>query len=217
MDSKFASAYFLSDWKVYGYRLKPFCLLHSMQIEALPLQLHTWQGVLAAARVCSTYKVHTSHKLPLWRCVWFNHDKEKAKFEAYLDESKSSPDLYEPEEGSSGRGSLRSTWQQIIVTYLRRKTGISRREAWTMPQGQAIWDFYSVREQESGQSDIYSEEEQIEDAELKERLASDESKQQIAEFTEYMRRRREKTWPKGLIFSHGMEFPPEPPKPQEEV
>lgn len=216
MDSKLATAFFLSPHRVFGYRLKPFCLLHSLQLEAIHSPLVSGgevkpHDVLVAAQICSDYNVRTRYRRHRWRRFWANAEKEEAKLDAYLAESKSRPDLQDAAEDSGGRGCLRAPWQLVIVTSLIRNTSLTWRQAWTMPEGQAIWLFYSIREQLAGKSDIYSEEEQLEDAAMRaEQEANAElHAQRLADFEEYLRRRREGTWPKGLVFSHLSPMPPE--------
>jgi len=216
VDAKLATSFFLGRHRVYGYALKPFCLLHSLQLEAIESPLVTGEEVkstdlIIAAQICSEYqRFYQGFNRGLWRRLRFNKDKEEAKFRLYLAESKSRPDLYDaPSDG--GAGPLRAPWQMVIVTFLIRNANITRREAWTMPEGEALWNFYSIREQVSGKSDIYSEEEQISEAEeLRDREENAELwALRLSRFEEYTRRKAAGTWPHGKIFNHDEELPPE--------
>lgn len=216
MDSKLATSFFLGRHSVYGFALKPFCLLHSLQLEALGSPLLdgrevTSADLVIAAQVCANHdRFYSGYSKALYRRIRYNFDKELAKFRLYLAESQSSPDLYDaPSEG--GRGPLRAPWQLAVVTSLIRKTNITLRQAWTMPEGEALWYFYSTREQENGKSDIYSEEDQMSEAEeLRDREENAELYAlRLARFEEYMRRRAAGTWPHGKVFDHDEELPPE--------
>jgi len=216
VDSKLATSFFLGRHSVYGFALKPFCLLHSLQLEALGSPLLdgrevTSTDLVIAAQVCSRHdRFYRGYSKALFRRIRYNFDAELAKFRLYLAESRACFDLYDaPSEG--GRGPLRSPWQQAVVTFLIRKAKITRAEAWLMPEGEALCLFYSIREQENGKSDIYSEEEQQSEAEeLRDREENAELYAlRLERFTEYTRRKAAGTWPHGKLFDHDEELPPE--------
>lgn len=169
MDSRFAAAWFLRRWTVYGYRLKPFCLLHSMLLEAIESPLESGGEVLpadlmVAAEICSTHEALTDPSLKPATPGPFDHEHELEKWKAYKAECCSRPATYK-RPGTIGGHSLNAPWQQIIVTYLILKSTIRRMEAWKMPEGQALWQYYSIREQLGDDSDILSEEAEAEMAE----------------------------------------------------
>lgn len=214
MDSKLATAFFLAPRWVYGYALKPFCLLHSLQLEALESPLFCGgiakpHDILIAAQICSTYKVRTGYNRAFLRRILCCAVKEELKFLAYLVESRSLPEL--ANVPSSGGGPLRAPWQLVVVTSLIRNTSLTWKQAWTMPEGQAMWLFYSIREQVSGKSEIYSEEEKREDAELLAKLEADKpvNDRRCHYIAEFERRQRDGTWPSDVPFDIDGELPRE--------
>jgi hypothetical protein len=165
MDTRLATSFFVGRHRCYGYDLLPFCLLHSLQLEALDNPLVTAHRdptpaeIIIAAQICSTHEIVTEPRVPLWRQLCFNPDREEDRFENYVKNCTAGPQLWKREKVSAG--TLRAPWQQIVVTYLIRNTTITWRQAWTMTEGVALWQFYSLREQLEDESEILDEKSEI--------------------------------------------------------
>lgn len=163
MDNRFASSFYLDAPRVYGYRLKPFCLLHSVQLEALESRvLHGGTirpaDLLIAVQVCATHETVTEFRRHKLRRIWQDFDRELCKWDCYFDACTSGPDLFRrPPSGDTG-GGLSAPWQQVIATTLQRETGMSYHDAWTLPEGRIMWEYYSLREQMEDESLIISPE-----------------------------------------------------------
>ena len=163
MDKRLANSFFFDAHRVYGYTLEPFCLLHSLQLEALESPLVTGgkaspADLIVAAQVCASHDVRTSYKRHPWRMAWRSFEQELAKWDAYFDNCTSGPHLYSRPSG--GGGSLNAPWQQIIATRLQKDLGMSYRDAWTLPEGRVLWEFYSLREQQEEDSMILSDQQE---------------------------------------------------------
>lgn len=161
MDTRLARSFYSEGSTVYGYSLKPYCLLHSVQLEALdnPVAVGgeiTPADLIVAAQVCSKHEAVTRFKRHRWRQLRRLPCVELEKWELYLSASQSGPALFERPSNGSG-GSLNAPWQQIIATKLQRDLGMSYRDAWTLPEGRILWEYYSLREQQEEDSLILSE------------------------------------------------------------
>lgn len=210
MDSKFATALLLQSWTVYGYRLKPFCLLHSARLEGIesPVVCEgeiTDRDILRAAQICAVHWEYPDLKRTLRHRWFFNHGHEAAKLMAYIEESKATFDLYDAGE-SSGRSSLRAPSQLVVAVALTARS-ITWDQAWTMPEGLALSTFYAIGEQDSGKSQIYSEDEQREDEELK-RINEEMQPVHDRRIANLMLRQAGK-WPKDIPWDIDAELPQE--------
>lgn len=215
MDSKAAqSFFFLTERTCYGFTLKPFCMAHSAYLEAIGSPLvcggdATVSDLVIAAQVCAAHPGGFALRFEMLsdeQLAAFNEDDERERFRAYLDEGRQSPDLKDF-EGGAGRGAWRAPWQFAIVAYLIRHSTITRQEAWYMPEGEALWYFYTVEEQETGKSRIYSEEEQHEDEELK---AENERNAPMHERRcRNLALKHQGRWPAGAPFDIDVELAPE--------
>jgi hypothetical protein len=199
VETKLATAFFIGEHRCYGYRLKPFSLLHSLQLEALESPVITGKGtirpahLIIAAQICSTHEVITTYARARWRNMRHRLADELARFDCYLANCEQGPELYERPD--NGGGKLKCPWQQTIVTSLIRKTSIRREEAWRMPVGQALWQFHSLAEQESDHSLIRNEQDAEDEAEHLRQIESGEWDDRIAAFKEYNERIAAGTWP----------------------
>jgi hypothetical protein len=149
-------------YHVYGRKLAPFSLRHSLQLEALDSPLFTgaeWEpfDLQVAAEICSRRELTPAPRKPGW---WprLRHDRarEEDRFYEYFSACYARPELFE-RPNSGGGGKLHAPLELIIVTYLLRKTTIGEERAWTMPAGLAMWLYESILEQETGDSNILTE------------------------------------------------------------
>ena len=207
MDSKLATAFFIGSHRCYGYELKPYCLLHSLQLEALENPVIcagsiTPDHLLVAAEICSTYEVLTHYRRSLWRKLRHNLEEEVAKFDNYLFNCEQGPDICDRPD--SGGGRLKAPWQQVVVTSLIRKTSIRREEAWRMPVGQALWEFHSLQEQEGERSYLYTDEDKEIERIMREQEENGETADRIQAFMEREERIQAGTWP---LYEHGKPIP----------
>lgn len=145
---------------VYGNKLKPFCLLHSLQLSQLGNPL--WVGgslaepedLMAAARICASHRPVLDFPAP----DYTDPVKELDTWTAYMETCAASPML--KERMNSGNCSQFGTPVEIMAAVkLMRTLGISERRAWTMPYGLVWWYIETANEQETGESYILTREE----------------------------------------------------------
>jgi hypothetical protein len=157
METRFLEAWINREHTVYGYKLRPYSLGISIQLEAVdsplitgrpPLPIH----LLAAAQICAGQQPKPS----LARLAFHSYRSELAKWDAYIRDYSTGPSLYEEGGGSAG-SRLNAPWQLSLVTKLITKTTISEPEAWAMPMGKVFWHVASINEQETGTSYIFPE------------------------------------------------------------
>lgn len=165
MDARLANSFFYGSHRVYGYDLKPYCLLHSVQLEALESPLVSGGEIspadlVVAAQICSRHTVAVSYKRDLLRRWRFAPRDELEKWDTYFDASTSGPALFERPSSDGDSVSLGAPWQQVIATKLQRELGMSYRETWTLPEGRIMWEYYSLREQQEDDSLILGESQQ---------------------------------------------------------
>lgn len=150
-------------FKLHGLTLKPFCLLHSLQLAELGNPLWTGEGdigpedLMAAAAVCSQSETALSFAVE----GDFNPVDEASTWFRYLETCAAKP---------MTKARIRTTYfsdygapaELVAVTYLMRVLGIDERRAWTMPYGLAWWYVEAACEQENGDSMILTEREAAE-------------------------------------------------------
>lgn len=152
MDARFLNATIVggSKQRVAGYRLLPFCLRHRVLLEAIDSPfLHpldrpiTAEDVVLAAKVLSTYEKDVlNEKLSL-------RDRIRVKALEYGNRLKSIYAGYI--FGHIGNGcSYPKTWKQegtkqekvpwvLSCVANNVRNGFTYEEAWTMPEGEAVW------------------------------------------------------------------------------
>lgn len=144
------------EWEVMGFKLKPFCLLHQMTLQAIespfmveskPLDI---DDIVIAFRVCSGYDGIMSMKTPpTWKEKWFNArltvspafcNKAVEEFQAYVECYCTNPKVWEkdkdPKEKEKKEGIPPSL---LMATMMLRRTNITEQEVWRMPIGKMSW------------------------------------------------------------------------------
>jgi len=139
------------DVKVCGRRLLPFCLRHRVQMESIdsPFIDHANRkfgviDVIMAVRIMSTLdKAHINAPLTLREQLhyfWLNTSRERlaravGRVLGIMLESCSYPKLWSKQEKKSKEN---IPWTLACVANNVRN-GCSLEEAWTMPEGEAVW------------------------------------------------------------------------------
>lgn len=139
------------DVKVCGRRLLPFCLRHRVQMESIDSPFLDYQNksfkavdVIMAVRIMSTLnKVSFGAKMTLseqFHCFWLNSSRNRlaravGRVLGIMLESCSYPKLWSKQEKKSKEN---IPWTLACVANNVRH-GCSLEEAWTMPEGEAVW------------------------------------------------------------------------------
>lgn len=139
------------DVKVCGRRLLPFCIRHRVQMESIdsPFLDHykrsfTAKDVVYAVRIMSTLdKVRLNAPITLreqLHIIWLNSSRKRlaravGRVLGVILESCSYPKLWSKQEKKSKEN---IPWTLACVANNVRH-GCSLEEAWTMPEGEAVW------------------------------------------------------------------------------
>jgi hypothetical protein len=139
------------DVKVCGRRLLPFCLRHRVQMESIDSPFLDYQkksfkavDVIMAVRIMSTFdKVRINAPLTLREQLhyfWLNSNSDRlarsvGRVLGIMLESCSYPKLWAKQEKKSKEN---IPWTLACVANNVRH-GCSLEEAWTMPEGEAVW------------------------------------------------------------------------------
>ena len=148
-------------FEICGRKLKAFSLLHSAQLDALGSPL--WCGNSApdltdldiAAQICAS-----DDPVVTFRPLVIPGDavKELEAWENYLEVCAAKP-MLKARVGEVVGSTLAAPVEMLIASYLLRMTPLSEERIWRMPYGLALWYVESIREQETGESMILTEEE----------------------------------------------------------
>ena len=139
------------DVKVCGRRLLPFCLRHRVQMESILSPFLKYENgqfsamdVIMAVRIMSTFdKVRINAPLTLREKLhyfWLNTSRDRlaravGRVLGIMLESCSYPKLWSKQEKKSKEN---IPWTLACVANNVRN-GCSLEEAWTMPEGEAVW------------------------------------------------------------------------------
>jgi hypothetical protein len=139
------------DVKVCGKRLVPFCLRHRVQLEAIDSPFLDYQkrsfkavDVIMAVRIMSTLdKVRVGAPMNLreqFYLVWLNASQDRlaravGRVLGIMFESCSYPKIWTKQEKKVKEN---IPWTLACVANNVRH-GCSLEEAWTMPEGEAVW------------------------------------------------------------------------------
>jgi hypothetical protein len=139
------------DVKVCGKRLLPFCLRHRVQMESIDSPFLDYQNrsfkavdVIMAVRIMSTLdKVSVGAPMTLreqFHYLWLNSSRNRlaravGRVFGIMLESCSYPKLWAKQEKKSKEN---IPWTLSCVANNVRN-GCSLEEAWTMPEGEAVW------------------------------------------------------------------------------
>jgi hypothetical protein len=139
------------DVKVCGKRLMPFCLRHRVQLETIDSPFLDFQkrsfkaiDVIMAVRIMSTLnKVRVSAPITLreqFYLAWLNASKDRlarsvGRVLGIMFESCSYPKIWSKQDKKNKEN---IPWTLACVANNVRN-GCSLEEAWTMPEGEAVW------------------------------------------------------------------------------
>lgn len=152
MDARYINATMVggSKQRVAGYRLLPFCLRHRVLLEAIdspflkPLDtVITAEDVILAAKVLSTYdKMVLTDKLGLQDRLYIKAlemgNRLKSIYAGYIFGHINNGCSYPKTWKQEGRKHEKIPWVLSCVANNVRN-GFTLEEAWTMPEGEAVW------------------------------------------------------------------------------
>jgi hypothetical protein len=143
------------EWEVMGFKLKPFCLLHQMTLQAIESPFFCEgkeaevEDIIIAYRVCSGYDgIMSMQKPPTWKEKWFNArmtvspafcSKAIEEFQSYVEHYCTQPKLWEKDKGENDKHKEKVPAQLLMTTLILRRTNISEQEVWRMPIGKMSW------------------------------------------------------------------------------
>lgn len=157
MDDRYLGAFLnLTTHKVAGYRLKPFCLRHRLTLLAVnsPLVPGVLRPILPhdlilAARICSIQDpfkaVSSSHISDIFRDYRYKRNKglfiEQLKlWRDYIKDTAQHPNI--SGKKSADRKDRGIDWTLSVASGLI-EMGFTEEQAWTMPEGRAMFYFFA--------------------------------------------------------------------------
>lgn len=173
MDDRFFQAWYPANVRIFGRRLKPFCLAHWLHLAALRSPLLASDepvsvgDLLTAVRICSRQRMTLrfgrpgmmdriragfSRRNPLY------FQQQAALFVKYLEAGSQGPKFWEKSEVVIPKERL--PWILAIATNLLHSTSLSEEEVWFMPLGKALWYHAAIAVREGANLDILSTEEE---------------------------------------------------------
>lgn len=153
MDARYlkATTALPSDVKVCGKRLLPFCLRHRVLLEAIDSPFldfanrgFTATDVIKAVRILSTYKKESINApitfMEKWHMILLNSNRKKlarsvGRIIGVITESCSYPKMWSKDKTMNKEN---IPWVLACVANNVRN-GCTLEEAWTMPEGEAVW------------------------------------------------------------------------------
>lgn len=128
---------------VYGLKLRPWCLLSSLRLEALG---NPWGSVgiadphntWVAAQVCAAGIGPLIIKpLGLIRAVAFDYRRQHKAMLCYIEDHETAPEYW---DGSDDNSEPPETpWQYRMAVWAMETLHLDRETVWTMPMGELFW------------------------------------------------------------------------------
>ena len=160
MDDRFLTAFLsLERHKVAGHTLRPFSLRHRLTLEAIESPLlpgspnagkATPTDLILAARVCSMPDAFEAVRRSRWLDrFWLvrmtlnpsRYMEQLGRWRGYILDTAQHPIIASKTE-KEGRRDSGVHWMLSVVCGLKR-LGFTEEEAWTMPEGRALFYFYA--------------------------------------------------------------------------
>lgn len=176
MDEAFLQSFFAGKHRVIGREMRPLSLAHRVALMAVDSPFlkdadepFTFNELSIAAKICaSSNPFSVSIKATfLDRVRYWMHKRfpryfvyEAAKFLTYLGDYIAPPNIIEGDDDPREQDGLDSgvPWMLNIVAVLMRSGGMNFRDAWSLPEGQAIWYFAALARLEGAKLRITSKE-----------------------------------------------------------
>lgn len=171
MDDRFFTAFLsLSRHRVVGYTLKPFSLRHRLTLEAIGSPLApmspragstTPADLILAARICSMADPFEATKGgSWWDKVWLTRMmvgqhhflRQLDLWRLYIADTAQHPEVSAKKKGNAARDKG-VDWKLMVVVSLI-EMGFTEDEAWTMPEGRAMFYFYARAIREGAEIDM---------------------------------------------------------------
>lgn len=175
MDDRFHAAFLsLNQHKVCGRKLRPFCLRHRLTLQAIdspllpgsPKMRQTRpEDLVLAARVCSIPDPFEAVKgASLWDSLrWVKmlgnpslFAKELGLWRAYMADTAQHPRVAVKKEGAAQRDRGIDWMLSVVVSNM--ELGFTEEEAWTMPEGRAMFYFFTRAIRAGAEVDILTTE-----------------------------------------------------------
>ncbi len=147
--------------RVYGYKLRPLCLLDLVALEAAgsPVfasgEIRPADLVLAArmlsrphrSDLCIDADCLAPHRLTIARACLLSFNRALQSFRAYVADHLTSVEMWRDAGGSDKP--FGAHWAQALATYVSRETHMTQREIWAGPIGHVLWMAAACEEQTS--------------------------------------------------------------------
>lgn len=174
-DDRFHGAFLsLRQHRVAGYTLRPFCLRHRLTLQAIDSPLlpgspkageTSPSDLILAARICSIPDPFLAVKAGSWKDaitwlratakpLWFI--SEVKAWRSYMLDTATHP-VVATKTDRPGRRDRGVDWMLSVVVSLM-EMGFSEEEAWTMPEGRAMFYFFARAIREGAEIDIVTTE-----------------------------------------------------------
>lgn len=159
-DDRFHAAFLsLSRHELCGKKLKPFCLRHRLTLQAIDSPLLPGspkagktrpEDLMLAARICSMADPFEAVKgASFWEALrWVKmlgdpprFLSEISKWRAYLKDTAQHPNVMVRQDTSAPKE--RGVDWMLSVTVSLMEMGFTEEQAWTMPEGRAMFYFYA--------------------------------------------------------------------------
>lgn len=202
MDDRYLGAFLnITSHKVAGYTLKPFCLRHRLTLVAVnsplvpgllrPIYPH---DLILAARICSIddpfEAVSKSRITDVFRDARYKHSKKAfinqlKLWRDYIKDTAQHPLIGGKKQG--GKKDRGVDWTLSVASSLI-EMGFTEEQAWTMPEGRAMFYFFAKAVRMGADIDIVTTEQEDKMPDAK-RLVMEA----VAKANEQLKKEREKT------------------------
>ena len=158
MQKEFAEAWLnRDDHKVYGRRLKPFCLRHLFYMALFQNATYLANSddrsaLLQAVLICSSSHEDlekgrlslTGWRQSLWirGCFMWDNRIELAKWKAYIADFDARPEFWQGEEG----GGARAPGVLAVATFIEQHSNMMEKEIMEAPIGKMFWKSATIAE-----------------------------------------------------------------------
>ena len=174
--------------KVCGRTLRPFCLRHRVMLQVIDSPFvkdgqRTFKGddVIRAVKIMSTYDKEEAMEPLSWRdnleLVLMRNSRKRllrniGMVIGIMATSCSYPKFWDKSSSNKSNKSYESIpWELACVANLARN-GVSLEEAWTMPEGEAVWMSLASAIYNGAKVDVLSTEEEKDLENFNERIES---------------------------------------------
>ena len=165
----FFEAFINCGHRVFGQKLKPFCLRHCLYLEAIgspimrivngeevKIERHDLE---VAAIICSADgDILKALTRPHFTMFFYSFRRALKEYLDYLTDYLALPEMWDNSESGTR---LNAPWILSRATLLLSKTNLTLSEIWNMPLGELLWYCAAFAEQEGGAQILSDDEKKI--------------------------------------------------------